>query len=473
MDKSRLALMKIEELEELLHKGSKDTQTEDETPPPEPDEESGGYIDKADLVSVNFNNKTATKTFSISTEGFDFGFGPKTFFISGNLSSTIATSYTIKVYINGYFNTEINLPNVTLYHYAQFLVTTCNYSKETFVMLEIIPSVIDLNTITANGFTLKTNEVATITPTFKTPTDLGRNDNKIKFTVLDGLDNLGGTYQKYGFATLEEGVLYAGECNKENFAFENSNYIREITTYTDKGVDFTTTYYARAATSTTPYCYWYQALYYSDSTLTAVCAYKNLSLDGTPVSLYKNHNNWQVTPAVNSAGKGYTKTLSIAETEMNFGYTTTNGVVSSVNFYRRTDPFKGFESGALPLARNLEETGYLIPCFLLKSGQLYFFIEDTVTEPTLVSGINDHIDKVTHAVFDGSQDKILMFYRSNGYLKCYHISRLSNGYYQGDYFDNMGYGLSEYMPLIGNDAAFVYGDKIFFTKEANKLWLST
>ena len=477
MDKSLLALMKVEELEELIKKGKgskvdiEQEPPQQETPPIVSDED--GFIDKSSLNQVLFNDYTDTKAFSISTDGYDFGFGQNTYFITGKLSSTVATAYEIEIYVNGYLNNKINLTSQTTIHDCQFMITTCNYSQETFVMLRIIPKTLDGNTITASGFVLKTKDATNLIPTFKTPSDLGRNDNKIKFTVMDGIDSTGAIQQKYGFAVLEDGKIYAGECNKENFAYENCNYLREISTYTDKGIDFTTTYYVKPETSTSAHAYWYHVLYYSDSTLAATAVYKNLSLDGSLVSIYKSHSSWHMTPAVDSTKKAYTKSLSIASTEINFGYTTTNGIVSSSNFYRKTTPFQNFECGALPIARSLEQTTYLMPCFLLKENKLYFFIESIVTEPTLVDNISDNIDRVTHAVFDGSENKILLYYRSNGFLKCYHISKLSNGYYQGDYTEVISYGMSEYFPLIGNDAVFLYGDKIFFTNKADKLWLST
>ena len=467
MDKSRLALIKVEELEELFHKSFKKTENEDPTPnPPEPGE--GDFFDRSELQEVKFNNKTASNSFSIITDGFDFGFGANTFFISGYLTSTVATDYIIKVYINGYFNNKVEISTTTLTHYCQFLITTCNYSKETFVLLEITPTVTSGNTITASNFVLGAKSASNIVPSFKTPTDLGRGDNKIKFTVMDGVDLDGVEQKKYGFAVLEDGVLYGGECQKENFAYENCNYIREITTYKDKGLDFATSYYVKAS----PHVYWYHVLYYSDINISTNACYKNLSLDGSVSTMYRAHDNWQFTPAIDSTKKSFLKTLSISASEITFGYTTTTNVLNVSGFYKKTTPFYNFQSGAIPIARNLSQTLYAIPCFLLKENNLYFYLEDTVTEPVLVSNIADKIEKITHAVFDGAEDKILLYYRSNGFLKCYHISRMSDGHYYGDYFENMFYGITEYFPLIDNDAVFVYGDKIFFTKEAEKLWLS-
>ena len=62
--------------------------------------------------------------------------------------------------------------------------------------MEIIPTVSSENVITATDFTLKAKTVTNILPSFKTPTDLGRGNNKIKFTVMDGVDLDGINQQK-------------------------------------------------------------------------------------------------------------------------------------------------------------------------------------------------------------------------------------------------------------------------------------
>jgi|GEM_PF-2677240 len=462
MDKGLLALNRCDELEEMLRKRLGGN--------------SSSYLEKDNMQTIPFNDMVSTQSFSLATEGFDFGAGITTFIIEGHLSATVITNYKIKVFINEYLNREFNIELKTLEHDCKFLISPFMHTQRNFVKIEIIPETLESNTITATGFCIYTKIAKNIYPCFYEVDKLPYRDNKIKFSVYNGEDADGVTHQKYGYGVLgRDGTYYVGEGEKENFSFENSSLQMAITTYEDKGCDYAVNYLVtpKVGTDISEICYKSLVTYASDSGNTSDHTYRNVSLKTDVYTMLSLFNNITATPATHSSGKAYAKIATIGTKGLIFTYMSSN-VVIGVKHYYNTSDFKGFNSAVMPIARNLNQTRCLFPCFLEANGKLYFFIENVVTVPTLVENITDNIEKVTHSVFgDDSGDEILVYYQSCGYLKCYHIKKEESGSYVGDYFETIGYGITEYLPLIDNDAVFVYGDKIFFTKEADKICQNT
>lgn len=462
MDKGLLALNRCDELEEMLRK--------------RPSDSKSSYFEKEDMQMISFNDMVSTQSFSLATEGFDFGAGMTTFIIEGHLSSTVITNYKIKVFINEYLNREFNIELKTLDYDCKFLISPFMHTPRNFVKIEIIPETSESNTITATGFCIYTKSAKNIYPCFYEVDKLPYKNNKIKFSVYDGEDIDGVVSQKYAYAILDrDGTYYVGDGPKENFSFENFSNQMEITTYVDKGYDYAVNYLVtpKVGTDISDLCYKSLVTYASDSQKTSTHTFRNVSLKTGVYTLLSLANNICGTPAVNSTGKAYSKIMTIGPNGLTFTYMSSNTVVGTKYNYT-TSAFKGFNSAVMPIARNLNQCRCLFPCFLESGGKLYFFIESTVTVPTIVENITDNIEKVTHSVFgDDSGNEILVYYQSNGYLKCYHIKKEESGSYVGDYFETVAYGITEYLPLIDNDAVFVYGDKIFFTKEANKICQNT
>ena len=113
IDKGLLALQRCDELEELIHKKSKGSSGGDT-----PSDSGGGaeYIEKENLTKITFEDRKSLGNLTFATDICAFGAGSTAFFIEGKLKSSVATSYTIKIYINQYLTKDVELKSVETEH---------------------------------------------------------------------------------------------------------------------------------------------------------------------------------------------------------------------------------------------------------------------------------------------------------------------------------------------------------------------
>ncbi len=461
IDKGLLALNKIEELEELIKK-KKGTGGSS----------SGEYIEKENLHKIEFINTQSFGAVSYCTDVSDFGVGSVAFFIEGKLVSSVATDYKIKIYIKEYLAKEFDITNQNLETDCYFVVPTCIYSQKSMVKIDILPSVTEGININATDFCIYTKQANITYPSICSGNNTGSGNQIVKMSVKNGIDNTDTFSQEYAFGTVQDGTIFVGSCARENFSAENSK--TEVLTETFASeLDFCTSYNLVPPTDTTPIKYRNQICIMQSKNYRPAC-YKNITGNSAYYSTQGAGKDLCIIPATD--GACYSMGFSYYATGTYFHLYRTNKTNNYSTGHMVSAIYQGLESTIMPNPRNLAQAVLPVHLFFLRDGGvLYSALYSSTGSPAIVENISESMEKLKSCVYEDDEGRrIKLYYLKNNYIKCYTLEyQEDTGKYAGVETKNIIYGVSSFVPLIDNDVVIAYGDKVFYSKEGDKLCINT